>query len=78
MGQILARAILWMSIIAGVWFFAQQWKNGKPSEEQRQRMMDAVRHYQNFKTQVTPRKGNRNPRHLGCNGIEQRHCRRYS
>ena len=49
MGQVIARAIMWIVIIAGVWYFAQQWKSGTPSEEEHDAMMDAARHYQNYK-----------------------------
>lgn len=52
MAQVVTRAIMWLLIIAIVWYFAQQWKTGAPSEEEHETMMDAARHYQNYKMQM--------------------------
>jgi len=51
MGQVLARILMWGIIIALVWYFAQQWNQSAPSEQQHQAMMEAARSYQEYKAQ---------------------------
>ena len=52
MGQVLARIVMWGVIIAMVWYFAQQWNKGAPSEQEQQKMMEAARSYQEYKAQL--------------------------
>ena len=52
MGQVLARILMWGIIIAMVWYFAQQWNRGAPSEQEHQAMMEAARSYQEYKAQL--------------------------
>jgi hypothetical protein len=51
-GQLLARILMWAVIIAMVWYFAQQWNRGAPSEQQHEAMMDAARSYREYQGQM--------------------------
>ena len=52
MGQVLARILMWGIIIALVWYFAQQWNRGAPSEQEHEAMMDAARSYREYRAQL--------------------------
>ncbi len=52
MGQVLARILMWVLIIAGVGYFAQQWESSAPSEKEQEAMLDAARSYHDYKAQL--------------------------
>ena len=47
--QIFARVLMWGFIIAAALYFSRQYQQSSPTPEQEQAMLDAARHYSQFK-----------------------------
>jgi hypothetical protein len=46
---VISRILMWVAIVAAVWYFAQQRRSTEPNPQQEEAMRDAARHYLEFR-----------------------------
>jgi hypothetical protein len=52
--RLLLRILMWMPIVAALWYFSRYERAGTPGPDMRDAMQDAARHYHTYRTERPP------------------------